>query len=115
MEAGRPEWVVPVTLPSQHIGLLQGIFTGCLQGLQRDLQKRLSDPARVRCESAALSRLLAGLERGEICGPDEAACNAVQKLAINADQANNYAAVVVEHEALQGLLHHLKGSKADER
>ena len=112
MAHGTPDWFAPVNLPPQHIGVLQGIFASCLQGLQRDLQRgeRLPYPCPASRESGAYSRLLAGLERGGVWGPDEDAYEALRRLALAADEANNYAAVVAEHDALHGFLASLEAT-----
>lgn len=111
MGRDRTGWIKPVDLPSQQVGVLKGILASCLQGGLRDLQRadRLSDPSMAQREAAALGRLLDGLERDEIAGPDEDACDALRRLAEAADEANNYEAVVLEHDALHGLLRQLEG------
>ena len=68
--------------------------------------------ARARREADAFERLLAGLDRGEIVIPDEGAREAVEAMATAADQENNYAKVVAEHEALFGLLARLSPTGA---
>lgn len=110
MGQSNPEWTAPVNLPSQHIGILKGIFAACLHAFERDLQKaeRLRDPSQCQREFAAFERLLTGLEKGQLSGPDKAACDALKRLATASDAENNYAAVVAEHDALHGLLDRLK-------
>lgn len=111
MGQNTPEWSAQVDLPPQHIGVLQGVFASCLQGLQRDLQRGERLPERCAClrESAAFTRLLAGLELGVIWDPDEDACKALMQLAVSADETNGYAAAAAEYDALHGFLDRLKG------
>jgi hypothetical protein len=70
------------------------------------------DPDKAHREADAFERLLAGLDRGEMVVPDEAAREAVQAMATSADQENNYTKVVAEHEALFGLLARLSPTGA---
>jgi hypothetical protein len=101
----RPEWIIPLDLPPSQVGLLQGILTACLDGLERDLQREetLLDPQATRCETDACARLLEGLERAIVAGPDEDAYNVLTFLLFAADVSNAYPAVVAEHGALDEL------------
>jgi hypothetical protein len=110
-----PDFLAPIELTPAHVGLLQGIVTSSLRGLERDLQssERLPDPQAVRRESAAHARILEGLERGYVVGPDKDAHSVLNHLIAAADMANNYSAVVAEHAAMQGLIHQLEGRRAD--
>ena len=111
MRSVSAKWVGAADLPAQSIGILQGILAACLQGLEGDLQEpeRLQDPSKSQAELAALQRVQVSLERGEVAGPDEEACRAIEQLAVASDGANNHATVVAEHDALWGLLARLKG------
>jgi hypothetical protein len=111
-----PDWLVSPELPPGHIGILKGILASCLEGLLRDLQRaeRLPDAYATRRESAACTRLLSGLDRGVIAGPDEDACETLRQLLVTADEANGYAIAVAEHDALHGLLVRLGSRNADE-
>jgi hypothetical protein len=99
-------WVSPVDLPAAHVGILKGIFTSCLQGLERDLRfgRRLRHPDQASRECSVFERLLSWLNQGFALGPDEAAYAVLRRLAAAADDANGYAAVVAEHDALHGLM-----------
>jgi hypothetical protein len=115
MDRSGPNFLVPTELPPAHVCLLQGILASYLRALLRDLQRaeRLPDPHAARRQSDACTRLLEGLERGFIAGPDRDACETLRGLVAAADKANNYSAVVAEHNALQGLLHQLEGKRPD--
>lgn len=111
--ASNREWIAPVDLPPPHIGVLQGIFTASWHGLQRDLQhaRGSKNPEEALREASVFARLLAGLERGEVSGPDEAACKTLRELMIAADVTNDHARIAAEHDALQGLLDQLGSSE----
>jgi hypothetical protein len=97
---------VPIALPTAHVTILRGTFASCLEGVRLDLTTpdRMPNPDKARREADAYERLLAGLERGEVVVPDQAAREAVEVIATAADRENNYAEVVAEHDALHGLL-----------
>lgn len=103
MGGGRP---VYLDLPASQVKILRDMLTTCLLGVKGDLRtpRRLPDPAKARREAEAYERLLAGLDRGEILVPDEVAREAIEAMATSADEDNNYAEIVAEHEALFGLL-----------
>jgi len=105
---------VHLDLPESHERILRGALTTCLAGVRSDLEapRPLPDPTKAHREAAAFERLLAGLDRGEIVVPDKAAHEAVEAMATSADQENNYAKVVAEHEALFGLLARLSPTGA---
>jgi hypothetical protein len=104
---------VPLDLPAQHIAILRDSLSDCLEGLRGDLEAPggLSAPDEAHQEAEAYQRLLAGLARGKILVPDEAARAAVEAIAAGDDEASNYAEVVANHEALHGLLALLEREK----
>jgi hypothetical protein len=110
MGGGRP---VRLDLPAPQAKILQSTLTTCLLGVRSDLRAPhpVPDPARACREADAFERLLAGLDRGEVVVPDEAAREVVQAMATSVDQENNYAKVVAEHEALFGLLARLSAGE----
>jgi hypothetical protein len=97
---------VPHDLSAQHVAILRGHFAACLEGAEGDLEtpERLRNPDKLRSDADAYKRLLAALKRGDVLIPDEAARVAVKEMAVAADEATDYAAVVAEHDALHGLL-----------
>jgi hypothetical protein len=97
---------VALDLPPRQISILRSILSDCLEGVQSDLAnpKQMLDPEKARREAGAYERLLAGLDRGEVFVPDQAAREAVAIIAEQADRQNDYAEVVAEHDALAGLL-----------
>ena len=101
-------------LPAEHIPILRGVLTTCLEGLRADLVNpdRLRNPAKAREEAAAYERLLAGLAEGRITVPDEHAHEAVAALAMASDEENNYAELVAEHDALRELLARLEAGRS---
>jgi hypothetical protein len=74
--------------------------------LERDLQfrSRLRAPDQARREHSAFERLLNELGLGSISDCGEAAYEVLKRLADTTDRANEYSAVVAEHDALHGYL-----------
>lgn len=105
--------VLPLDLPAEHITILRDSLADCLEGVRGDLAtpEGLREPDKARWEAEAYERLLAGLERGEIVVPDEAARAAVERIARSDDKASNYTEIVANHDALHGLLALLEGAK----
>ena len=108
------ERAVPLDLSADHLLILRDTLADCLEGVQGDLEtpEGVKDPERARQEADAYQRLLAGLARGRILVPDEAALSAVEKIATADDKASNYAEIAANHDALHGLLALLKGETA---
>jgi hypothetical protein len=108
---------VPLDLPAPHIAILKSALADCLEGLLLDLRgpAPMRNSAQARREAASYERLLTGLDRGEIVVPDGPAREAVAAMAEASDEANNYAEVVAEHEALHGLLGRLAMCGCEER
>lgn len=102
---------VPLDLPAPQVMLLRQTLTSCLVGVKGDLARTTEIPSaeKAREEAGAFRRLLRGLSRGEVVVPDQPAREAVAILAAETDRENNYAEVVVEHDALHGLLGVLEG------
>jgi hypothetical protein len=102
---------VPLDLPALHISILRDSLEGCLEGAERELEApdELRDPDKTRNDAGAYKRLLAGLDRGEVTIPDEAAREAVKQMAVASDEGTGYADVVAEHDAFHGLLALLEG------
>jgi hypothetical protein len=103
--------VVPLDLPDLHILILRDTLADCLEGVQGDLELPggMKDPEQGRREADAYQRLLAGLVRGQLPVPDEAARAAIEAIAKGDDRASEYAEVVANHDALHGLLGLLGG------
>lgn len=104
---------VSLDLPADHLLILRDTLADCLEGVQGDLgtPEAVQDPAQAREEADAYQRLLAGLARGRILIPDEAALSAVRKIATADDEASNYAEVAANHDALHGFLSLLEGDR----
>lgn len=104
---------VPLDLPTDHLLILRDTLADCLEGVQGDLEavEGVKDPEQARREADAYQRLLAGLARGKILVPDQAALEAIEKIAAADDKASNYAEIAANHDALHGLLALLKGAK----
>lgn len=102
---------VALDLPAPQAGLLRRILSDCLDGVRRDLRHRqpLPDAAAASRDADTYERLLAGLDQGEMCLPDEEARQAVEAIATSTDQQNDYARVIAEHLALYELLARLGG------
>jgi hypothetical protein len=103
MGGGR---AVALDLRADHVSILRRRLCDCLYGVLGDLSTpgQMLDSAKARREADAYQRLLAGLRQGEVLVPDQAAREAVAVLATAADEANDYARALAEHEALNGLL-----------
>lgn len=101
---------VALDLPTTQADLLRRILSDCLDGVRRDLRHRqpIPDEEAANRDADAYERLLAGLDQGEICLPDEEARQAVEAIATSTDQQNDYARVVAEHLALYELLAQLR-------
>jgi hypothetical protein len=97
---------VALNLPAEHIAILRVRLTDWLTGLLDDLEapERLRNPERSRREADSYQRLLAGLERGEVFVPDEEARAALQRATEAYDRESGYAGIVVNHDAMHGLL-----------
>jgi hypothetical protein len=96
-----------------HLLILHDTLADCLAGVRDDLEapEVVKDPEQAREEADAYQRLLAGLARGKILVPDEAALSAVKKIATADDEASNYAEIAANHDALHGLLSLLEGER----
>lgn len=107
------ERAVPLDLPANHLLILRATLADCLEGVRGDLKtpEAVTDTEQAREEADAYQRLLAGLARGKILVPDEAALSAVRKIATADDEASNYAEVAANHDALHGLLSLLEGKR----
>ena len=92
---------------------------GELVGLDRagDLKRRekLPDTEKAKREAAAFGRLLVALDVGTISLPDEEAREAVEAMDLSIEGDANYARVIVEHDALFGLLSLLGGTEVEAR
>jgi hypothetical protein len=106
---------VPLGLPAEHVAIVRLDLEVCLEGVEGDLEmpERMPNPEKARREAEAYKRLLAGLDRGEIVLPDEIARETLKERVVAVDNATEYARVVVEHDALHGLLAVLEGNAAD--
>lgn len=96
---------LPLDLPPEQITILRDSLADCLEGVRGDLEtpEEMRDPDKARREADSYERLLAGLARGEVLVPDEAARAAVEKIAAADDKASNYAEIVANHDALPRL------------
>jgi hypothetical protein len=97
---------VALTVPVDQARFLRGIFKAAREGVRDELTsfpEKLRDPSRLRCEEAAYGRLLAALDTGVIV-PDRDVRDVLGDLARVIDAENEYGRVIVEHEALHGLL-----------
>jgi hypothetical protein len=103
--------VVPLDLPAPQVVLLRRTLMSCLVGVKGDLARADKPPNADRgCREAhAFRRLLRSLHRGEVVVPDDRAREVIATLAAEADRENNYTEVVLEHDALHGLLGVLEG------
>lgn len=97
---------VPLDLRPSHVAFVRFNLTSCLDAVKADLEtpERMRNPDRAGREAAACERLLAGLGRGQVVVPDEEARCMVARLLAGADDGNEYAQAVAEHDALDGLL-----------
>ena len=104
---------VSLDLPAEYLLILRDTLADCLEGVQDDLEapEGMKEPGQARREADAYQRLLAGLARGKILVPDEAALEAIEKIAAADDKASNYAEIAANHDALHGLLAVLQGAK----
>jgi hypothetical protein len=66
--------------------------------------EQLADSEQAEREAGAYKRLLAGLDRGEIDLPDDAAREAVEVMVLAIEGDTSYAKIIAEHDALFGLL-----------
>jgi hypothetical protein len=104
---------VGLSIAAYHADFLRETFEDARAGVCAELREypdRVSDPERLRREAVAYSRLLTALEERAIV-PDAATREVVADLARAIDRGNEYARVVAEHEALQGLLVQLADSR----
>lgn len=104
---------VALDLPVDHIRFLRGVFEKARDGISDELEEFPDqlDPKRLHREHAAYGRLLTALDE-LVIAPDHDVRDVVGGLAGVIDQGNEYSRVVVEHEALHGLLDQLKGGEA---
>ena len=104
---------VLLDLPPSQITILRDTLAGWIGGVRGDLEtpERMRNPDPARQEAEAFERLLEGLERGEVLVPDAAALAALSAAANGYDEANDYAEIVANHDALHGLLALLKGEE----
>jgi hypothetical protein len=105
--------ILPSDLPAQQVGILQGIITGHLQKLLNDLRFPgcSLDLRGSRSEVTIFERLLNDLERGESIRLDPETCENLRALAVRSDEANQYSAMVTEHDALRELLGRVEGKE----
>lgn len=104
---------VALTIPAEHRKFLRETFEMARKGIRDELRDHpddLKDPDRLHREGAAYARLLAALDKLVIVS-DVDVCDVVGDLAVVIDHGNEYPRVVVEHEALHGLLDQLKGGE----
>jgi hypothetical protein len=107
--------VVALDLPAEQVRFLRGTFESAQEGVRDELREhldQLEDPARLRREDAAYGRLLTALDECVIV-PDADVRAVVRDLAQVIDQGNEYSRVVVEHEALHGLVALLESNRAE--
>lgn len=107
------ERVVPLDLPAEHISILRDRLRSWLSGIRKDLKHpdRLASPEASREEAEAYERLLVGLATEQIVLPDEKARACIEAAAETHDREGNYAEVALSHDALQGLLDHLREAR----
>jgi len=106
-------YLVPLDLPAKHIAILRRTLDHCLEGVRGDLSgwARMPNLHQAHREACAYDRLLRALNCGRVSVPDEAAREAVACIAAEADRENNFAAVLAEHNAFQGLLAKLSATE----
>jgi len=96
---------VALQFPSGNARFLRETFSDARDGVRDELDnaRRPKDPDRLRREEAAYGRLLASLDQLVIV-PDDEVREIVTTLAQVIDTSNEYERIVIEHEALHGLL-----------
>ena len=100
---------VALRIPADQARFLRSVFEIARDGVREELENypaKLSGSARLRREAAAYGRLLAALAELVIV-PDGDIRTVLGDLAKVIDQDNEYERVIVEHEALHGLLDQL--------
>jgi len=104
---GQP---LALTIPPEHVGMLRGWFTACIEGRREDAEKEPEAEANAGrlAEAEAFEQLLAALGTYTII-PTPTVCDALANLARAIDRDNKYAATVREHEAVHGLLAQIEG------
>lgn len=97
---------VPINLPAEHIEIVADEVDTVLIGLTQDLVflDRRPDPAGHVKEVAAYGRLAAALTTGKLRLPDRGALKALERLAGELDDRNEYEQVRAEHEAFGALV-----------
>ena len=105
---------VALNLPVEHVAVLQDNLSDWLDGLRSDLatSERLQDPERRQKEAEAYERLLLALTTRQLFLPDEEAQAFLRSAAKGYDEANDYAEVVANHDAMHGLLAVLERGEA---
>ncbi len=105
---------VALNLPAEHVAVLRDNLNDWLDGLRSDLvtPERLQDPERRQREAEAYERLLLALTTRQLFLPDEEAEVFLRSAAEGYDEANDYAEVVANHDAMHGLLAVLEGGEA---
>jgi hypothetical protein len=104
---------VALQIPADHVCFLRGVFEKARDGISDELEEFPDqlDPKRLHREHAIYGRLLTALNELVIV-PDRDVCDVVGDLAGVIDRGNEYGRVVVEHEALRGLLDQLGGGES---
>lgn len=105
---GQP---VALTIPPEHVALLRGWFTACIEGRHEDASSEPGAEANVErlAEAEAFERLLEALTTYTI-RVTPAVCDALAHLARAIDRDNDYETTVREHEAVHGLLVQIEGA-----
>lgn len=106
---GQP---LALTIPPEHVGMLRGWFTACIEGRREDAEDEPGAEANAgrMAEAEAFEQLLAALGTYTIT-PTPTMCDALAGLAHAIDRDNKYAATVREHEAVHGLLEQIEGAE----
>ncbi len=97
---------VALTIPTEHRKFLRGLFEIARDGIREELAdypKQLREPRRLHREEAVYEKLLEALDSGSVV-PDRDVRDVLSDLAQIYDRENEYERVIVEHEALHGLL-----------
>lgn len=101
---------IALTIPTEHVEMLRGWFTACIEGRREDAESEPGAEANANrlTEAEAFEQLLAALNTYSII-PTPQVCDALANLARSVDRENAYATVVREHEAVHGLLAQIEG------
>jgi hypothetical protein len=108
---------VALTIPAKHRKFLRDLFEIARNGIREELTqypKQLKEPRRLHREEAVYERLLAALDSGSIV-PDRDVRDVLRDLAEIYDKENEYERVMIEHEALHGLLDQLTEGESNVR